>query len=96
MLSNLIFDKAGNLYGTTYDDGPDRFSSYGTVLRLTPSNGTWIYTSLHDFTGGSDGAYPVGNLVFDANGNLYGTTTRGGNLSKCGRQGCGVVFKITL
>lgn len=75
MLSNLIFDKAGNLYGTTYDDGPDPNHSYGTVFKLTPSNGTWIYTSLHDFTGGSDGGYPVGNLVFDANGNLFGTTT---------------------
>jgi uncharacterized repeat protein (TIGR03803 family) len=94
MLSNLIFDKAGNLYGTTYSDGPDPNQSYGTVFKLTPTNGTWIYTSLHDFAGGSDGGYPVGNLTFDANGDIYGTTTRGGNLSKCGGQGCGVVFRI--
>ena len=95
MLSNLIFDKAGNLYGTTYSDGPAPNQSHGTVFKLTPSNGAWIYTSLHDFAGGSDGGYPVGNLAFDANGNLYGTASQGGDLSKCGGQGCGVVFKIT-
>ncbi len=95
MLSNLIFDQAGNLYGTTYSDGPVPNHSFGTVFKLTPTNGSWIYTSLHDFTGGSDGAYPVGTLVFDANGNLYGTASQGGDLSKCGGKGCGVVFKIT-
>lgn len=95
LLSNLIFDQAGNLYGTTYSDGPDPNRSHGTVFKLTPSNGAWTYTSLHDFTGGSDGGYPVGNLTFDANGNLYGTASQGGDLSKCGGQGCGVVFKIT-
>ncbi len=93
LYSNLIFDKAGNLYGTTYADGN---SGYGSVFKLTPSNGSWTYTSLHDFTGGSDGAFPIGNLVFDSNGNLYGTASRGGNdLSKCKGWGCGVVFKIT-
>jgi len=96
LLSNLIFDKAGNLYGTTYSDGSVRNGSYGTVFKLAPSNGTWTYSLIHEFTGGSDGAYPVGTLVFDANGNLYGTTSQGGDLSKCGGKGCGVVFKITL
>jgi hypothetical protein len=94
-LSKLIFDQAGNLYGTTYSDGPVPNHSYGTAFKLTPSNGTWIYTSLHDFTGGSDGAYPVGTLTFDANGNLYGTASQGGDLGRCGGKGCGVVFKIT-
>jgi uncharacterized repeat protein (TIGR03803 family) len=89
VLSNLIFDHAGNLYGTTYSDGPDPNRSHGTVFKLTPSNGTWTYTSLHDFTGGSDGGYPVGNLVFDGNGNLYGTASTGGQF------GDGVVYKVT-
>ncbi len=91
--SNLIFDQAGNLYGTTFSDG---VFGYGSVFKLTPSNGTWIYTSLHDFTGKSDGAFPVGNLAFDGKGNIYGTASHGGNdLSKCKGWGCGVVFKIT-
>jgi hypothetical protein len=71
-----------------------RNGSHGTVFKLTPSNGSWIYTSLHDFSGGSDGGNPVGNLAFDAQGNLYGTASKGGDLSKCGGTGCGVVFKI--
>jgi len=94
MLSNLIFDKAGNLYGTTYSDGSVDNGSYGTVFKLTPANGNWMYTSLHEFTGGSDGGYPVGTLAFDADGNLYGTASVGGDLSKCGGKGCGVVFRI--
>ena len=52
-------------------------------------------SSLHDFTGGSDGGYPVGTLAFDANGDFYGTDSRGGDLSKCGGVGWGVVFRIT-
>lgn len=93
--SKLIFDPAGNLYGTTDCDGAH---NYGSVFKLTPSNGTWRYTSLHDFTGGSDGGYPVGDLVFDSNGNLYGTTTCGGSTGNCALQhnpGWGVVFKVT-
>ncbi len=84
--TKLIFDPAGYLYGTTYGDGP---YGEGSVFKLTPSNGAWVYTSLHDFTGGSDGGYPVGTLVLDANGNLYGTASLGG------QYGYGVVFKIT-
>ena len=51
---------------------------YGQVFKLTPSNGGWIFTDLHDFTGGADGAYPAASVVFDANGNIYGTTLYGG------------------
>ena len=58
------------------------------MFKLTPSNGGWTYTSLHDFTNGSDGSYPYSNLVFDARGNLYGTASAGG------ANGLGVVFKI--
>jgi uncharacterized repeat protein (TIGR03803 family) len=79
-------DAAGNLYGTTYWDGA--YAS-GAVFKLTPSNGGWTYTSLHDFTGGSDGADPISNVVFDANGNLYGTTSYGGAYNY------GVVWEIT-
>jgi len=90
-VANLILDAAGNLYGTSYVAGPYGF---GAVFKLTHSGSGWTYTSLHDFTGGSDGEGPLGQLIFDSNGNLYGTTGLGGNLS-CGSSGCGVVFEIT-
>ncbi len=89
--ANLVMDSAGNLYGTTYGDSLEGL--YGTVWELTPSNGGWTYTDLHDFTGGSDGAYPYSSIVVDANGNLYGTTSEGGSGSCKG--GCGVVWEIT-
>jgi uncharacterized repeat protein (TIGR03803 family) len=83
---NLVLDSAGNLYGTTYLDG--RYS-WGSVFKLTPSGGGWTYTSLHDFTGGTDGGSPRCSLVFDSKGNLYGTTSIGGPNS------LGTVFEIT-
>jgi uncharacterized repeat protein (TIGR03803 family) len=54
------------------------------------------YKVLYSFTGGEDGIGPVGKLVFDANGNLYGTTTQGGGTSEChgAYQGCGIVFQL--
>jgi uncharacterized repeat protein (TIGR03803 family) len=90
-LGSLIMDSAGSLYGTTFADGANK---YGAVFKLTPSNGGWTFTSLHDFTGGSDGAYPYSNLVFDASGNIYGTASQGGTSANC-VGGCGVVFEIT-
>lgn len=83
---NLLLDAAGNIYATTHCDGS---YSAGTVYELSPSSGTWTYTSLYVFTGGDDGQYSFSNLVFDAQGNLYGTTNIGG------ANGFGVVFKVT-
>jgi uncharacterized repeat protein (TIGR03803 family) len=82
----LAMDSAGNLYGTTYDGGQ---FGYGTVFRLTPSGGGWTLTTLHQFDS-TDGSYPqLSNVVLDANGNLYGTTSQGGAF------GNGVVWEIT-
>jgi uncharacterized repeat protein (TIGR03803 family) len=80
------FDIPRSPYGTTHCDGTD---GSGTAYKLTLSNGTWTYTSLYVFTGGSDGLFSFSNLVFDKHGNLYGTTQQGG------ANGLGVVFKIT-
>ncbi len=89
--ATLVMDGAGNLYGTTYCDGANQL---GSVFKLTPSGPPWTYTSLHDFTGGSDGAKPISNVIFDAAGNLYGTDSVAGNQTNCGTLGCGVVWQI--
>ena len=82
----LVMDAAGNLYGTTRCDGAYHG---GSVFKLTRSGNTWTYSSLHDFTGLADGGNPYSSLVFDANGNIYGTASRGGAYSR------GVIFEIT-
>jgi len=91
--ASLVMDAAGNLYGTTrgaaYTNNP-----FGSVFKLTPSNGGWIYADLHDFTGGADGGAPYSSLVLDAQGNIYGTASQGGSSQNC-PHGCGVVFEIT-
>ena len=83
--ASLIFDAAGNLYGTTVVGGS---AGVGTVFQLAPQGGSWVETVLYNFTGGSDGAYPVAPLVFDTVGNLYGTTLFGGP------RNAGVVFRL--
>jgi uncharacterized repeat protein (TIGR03803 family) len=84
--NSLVMDAAGNLYGTTVQDGA--FGA-GNVFELSPSGGSWVYTDLYDFTGASDGANPFGGVILDASGNLYGTTEAGG------ANGDGVIFEIT-
>jgi uncharacterized repeat protein (TIGR03803 family) len=76
--SGLIFDGAGNLYGTTGGGGIYPSAS-GTVFELSPNgDGTWTETALHSFGNGSDGREPAAGVVMDGSGNLYGTTFAGG------------------
>ncbi len=83
----LIFDAAGNLYGTTYRGGT---ADAGTVYQLTPGQGgAWTETVLYSFAGGADGLGPQCDLNFDPAGNLYGTTNNGG------APGNGIVFELT-
>jgi uncharacterized repeat protein (TIGR03803 family) len=91
--SGLIFDSAGNLYGTTYSGGA---SAAGSVYMLSPiAGGGWQLTVIYSFTGGTDGSQPYyAGVTLDTEGNLYGTTYHGGNLAGCGGVGCGVVFKL--
>jgi uncharacterized repeat protein (TIGR03803 family) len=92
--ASLIFDAAGNLYGTTAYGGAagcDRVGC-GIVFELTPkAGGGWTETILHNFNNnGKDGLHPYDGLIFDAAGNLYGTTRQGG-----GPYSIGAVFELT-
>jgi uncharacterized repeat protein (TIGR03803 family) len=85
--AGVIFDADGNLYGTTYRGGEN---SGGTVFKLTAAaGGIWHETLLHSFGASEDDANsPEAGLIFDAEGNLYGTTQRGGAF------GLGAVFEV--
>ncbi len=84
----LIFDGAGNLYATTKNGGGP--NDAGTVFELTPAGGgTWTEKVLYSFSGGADGSDPFGGLIFDAAGNLYGTTYQGGS------SRVGTAFELT-
>ena len=93
----LVFDAASNLYGTTYRGGTN---SRGTVYEVSPAgDGTWTEKILYNFTDAAgDGGFPKGGLIFDAAGNLYGTTSVGGNYNSTGKD-ClcpsGTVFELS-
>ena len=84
-----LINVRGTLYGTTTSDGPSR-SCCGTFYSITTSGHETI---LYRFSGGSDGATPLGNLL-NVNGTLYGTTSGGG--TGCSySKGCGTIYSIT-
>ena len=92
--AGLIVDSAGNFYGTGYSGGS---SNAGVVFELSPPavNGDpWQETTLYSFTGHYDGAGPVGGVVRDGAGNLYGTTS-GGGLNNIHSRNNGVVFRLS-
>jgi uncharacterized repeat protein (TIGR03803 family) len=91
----LIFDQAGNLYGTTPYGGSN---GTGTVFELSPNgSGGWTETVLYSFGAyTNDGARPSGTLVFDKSGNLYGAASEGGQgLCPSNGGGCGAVFELS-
>ncbi len=81
----LILDSAGNFYGTTQFGGS---SNRGIIFKLNPAGQE---TVLYTFTGSSDGGIPIGRLIRDGAGNLYGITSSGGDAT-CS---CGTVFELT-
>jgi uncharacterized repeat protein (TIGR03803 family) len=92
----LTFDSAGNLYGTTNFGGSANCNlGCGTVFKLTPGSSGWTESVLYTFSGDNDGREPSARVVFDAAGNLYGTTLQGGNIGSVCSSGCGTVFKLT-
>jgi|ERR1700722_860148 len=91
--AGLVMDSAGNLYGTTANGGAYK---QGTAFELSPgANGTWTETTLHNFTGGTDGGVPFGGVILDAAGNVYGVTSAGGGATSDCKYGCGVVFELS-
>lgn len=95
--AGLILDKKGNLFGTASAGGllanctEGLSPGCGVVFRLSPDGKE---KTLYAFKGGNDGWSPIGSLVKDKSGNLYGTTQAGGSTSACNGVGCGIVFKI--
>lgn len=99
----IVIDRAGNLYGT----GSVGFigacilldpnTGCGFVFKLSENaDGTWRESVLHKFTGGPDGGGPLAAVTLDEVGNVYGTTSEGGDLGACAGYGCGVVYKLVL
>ena len=83
---DLVFDSAGNIYGTTRNGGA---YEQGTVYELTPEKGgSWTEQVVYSFTGSPDGASPMDGPVFDRTGNLYGTTYAGG------ANGWGMIYQL--
>ena len=88
-LGGLIFDAAGNIYGTTGGGGGG--TNRGTVFEMTPAGGgSWTETILYAFKDNKvDGIIPYGGVIFDKSGNLYGLTEDGGT------KGFGTAFELT-
>jgi uncharacterized repeat protein (TIGR03803 family) len=82
----LLRASSGKLYGTTYYGGQN---GIGSVYELTPRpTGEWVEKVIYSFQNGTDGNSPISNLVRDAAGNLFGTTSEGG-------LGSGTIFKLS-
>src|SRR5580704_17794308 len=106
-VGGVIFDQAGNLYGTTAYGGTGNCMLFGgrvgcgTVYVLMPpkqKGGKWTEKILHSFQSGKDGYFPWGDLTVDSAGNLYGATEYGGGYGSCNApyyQYCGTVFKLS-
>lgn len=85
-ISNLVFDDAGNLYGTTSEGG----LGTGTIFKLLRGeNGQWTESIPHSFSDSPDGAFPYSGMVGDGAGNFYGATVHGGD------DGDGTIYKFT-
>lgn len=84
----VVFDAAGNLYGTTSYGGANNF---GTIFEVSPPStlgATWVETLLYSFQSHPDGFVPWAGVIVDQAGNLYGTTQSGGSYA------CGTVFEL--
>ena len=84
--ASITIGPGGVLYGTAEYGGTH---GNGTVFKLSQTNSNWVFSTLYDFAGGSDGAAPIGGVVIGPGGALYGTTQQGGP------ENDGTVFALT-
>jgi uncharacterized repeat protein (TIGR03803 family) len=96
--ASVMLDAKGNIYGTTAAGGLNKCtslagSSCGIIFRLSRRGNQWVEKILHKFKS-ADGGQPIGNLIFDKDGNLYGTAGIGGSSLNC-FGGCGTIFELT-
>jgi uncharacterized repeat protein (TIGR03803 family) len=87
----VVLDAAGNVYGTTVSGGA---FGLGTAFELSQVGGSYHLTVIHSFGSTGDGIFPYAQMIFDAEGNLYGTTAYGGAFGT-GEEGGGTVFEIS-
>src|SRR5579863_1626936 len=96
---SLVFDGAGNVYGTTHFGGINMCGGQvgggcGVVFELSPTrSGGWSESPLYAFADGTDGGFPNAGVILDKNGNVDGTASTGGS-TQCS-IGCGVVYELT-
>jgi hypothetical protein len=104
--AGVILDASGNLFGTTVQGGNSISKNCsdsvgcGVVFELSPpvGKGSWLETALYAFNGAADGGFPYAAPIFDTHGNLFGTTSYGGDTSASNCTdvgGCGVVFELS-
>jgi uncharacterized repeat protein (TIGR03803 family) len=89
--ASLTLDASGNIYGAAFLGGSSALGTAFTLQHL--ADGSWRFKLLHTFAGGRDGSHPTTNLIFDGQGNLYGTTEQGGGSANC-EDGCGTAFEL--
>ncbi|MBV9700237.1 MAG: hypothetical protein JO078_08945 [Candidatus Eremiobacteraeota bacterium] len=95
-LAGVVADPTGNLYATTQTGGVIKGNALGTVDEFSSSGSNWTEATLYTFHG-FDGSEPYAPVIFDARGNVDGTTLAGGATygSGCNTNGCGAVFQLT-
>lgn len=102
-IARVIIGPNGTLYGTTAHGGGTGCggTGCGIIFNLRPPVSActsaicpWTESVLYRFGGGTDGGVPLGDLLFDQAGNIYGATLEGG-MTPCGGYGCGTVYKLT-
>jgi uncharacterized repeat protein (TIGR03803 family) len=87
----VVFDAAGNLYGTT----PFTIPGQGGIFELSPTGtGAWTFQMLYTFSG-PDGGFPFGGVAFDSAGNIYASTVQAGDMTACRKAGCGTVIELS-
>ena len=93
--ANLVFDGAGDLYGSTREGGDvGEGLGNGVLFEVSPNASSWTEKVLYAFTGGTDGGEPD-NIISDSAGNLYGATAVGGSSTACRGYSCGAVFELS-